>query len=91
MNKTININLASTFFHIDEDAYRILKQYLTSLERTFQNTQGKEDIMNDIEMRIAELFQERKKHTSYVFNTADVEQVIQVLGQPEDFISGALD
>ena len=61
MNKTININLASTFFYMDENAYTILKSYLNELESAFKNTLGKDEILQDIETRIAELFQERKK------------------------------
>ena len=87
MNKTININLASTFFHIDESAYKKLKAYLNSLEKGFNKTQGKEEILKDIEARIAELFQEIKTNSEYVINETDVDKVISILGQPEDFIS----
>jgi len=62
MNKTVNINLASTFFHIDENAYSVLKNYLSKLKIAFKNTPGSEEIHQDIETRIAELFQEAKKH-----------------------------
>ena len=86
MNKTININLASTFFHIDEDAYDLLGQYLNRLKAAFKNTVGKEEILDDIEARIAELFQEYKKHTEYVINKNDVNKMIETLGQPEDFV-----
>ena len=85
MNKTININLASTFFHIDESAYNLLQSYLNKLEKAFKNTQGKEEILRDIEVRIAELFQERKKHPDYVINEKDINEVIDILGQAEDF------
>lgn len=86
MNKTININLASTFFHIDEDAYKVLKAYLKRLETAFKNSQGKEEILGDIEARISELFQECKKHKDYVINRDDVSIMIETLGQPEDFV-----
>jgi hypothetical protein len=68
MNKTVNINLASTFFHIDEKAYAKLKTYLKSLENGFKNTVGKEEILKDIEARIAELFQEIKTNPDYVIS-----------------------
>ena len=87
MNKTVNINLASTFFHIDESAYAKLKTYLKKLEEGFKNTVGKEEILKDIEARIAELFQEIKTNSDYVISEADVEKIIAVLGQPEDFLS----
>ena len=87
MNKTVNINLASTFFHIDESAYAKLKSYLKTLENGFKNTVGKEEILKDIEARIAELFQEIKTNSDYVISEADVDKIISVLGQPEDFIT----
>ena len=87
MNKTININLASTFFHIDENAYDLLKSYLNKLEKAFTKSQGKEEILRDVEVRIAELFQERKKNSDYVITVEDVEEVIKILGQPQDFIT----
>jgi phage shock protein PspC (stress-responsive transcriptional regulator) len=87
MNKTVNINLASTFFYIDESAYAKLKSYLKTLENGFKNTVGKEEILKDIEARIAELFQEIKTNSDYVISEADVDKIISVLGQPEDFIT----
>lgn len=86
MNKTININLGSTFFYVNESAYALLNIYLGRLEEAFNKTVGKDDILSDIEVRIAELFQERKKHVDYVINDEDVTKVIAILGQPEDFI-----
>ena len=86
MNKTININLASTFFHIDEGAYKTLQFYLDKLKKRFQKTVGKEEILRDIEARIAELFQKRKSHPDHVISEEDVQYVISVLGQPEDFL-----
>lgn len=87
MNKTININLASTFFHIDENAYELLKSYLNKLEKAFAKSQGKEEILRDVEVRIAELFQEHKKNPDYVINMDDVQEVIKILGEPNDFVS----
>ena len=87
MNKTVNINLASTFFYIDEKAYAKLKTYLKSLENGFKNTVGKEEILKDIEARIAELFQEIKTNPDYVICEEDVDKTIEVLGQPEDFLT----
>jgi len=85
MNKTININIANTAFIIDEIAFALLKDYLNQLEKTFKNTKGKEEIIDDIEARIAELFQERKKNADYVFNQQDVQFIIETLGAPTAF------
>ncbi|MDG1968885.1 MAG: PspC domain-containing protein [Flavobacteriaceae bacterium] len=86
MNKTVNINLASIFFQIDEDAYKSLDQYLRKLKSTFSKTEGSDEIMKEIEGRIAELFQEFKKHKDYVINQNDVSKMIGILGTPEDFL-----
>ncbi len=84
MNKTTNIHLAQTLFSLDENAYALLKNYLEKLERLFKNTEGAKDILEDIEARIAELFTDLKKDNLYVISVADVEQVIETLGTPED-------
>ena len=84
MNKTTNIHLAQTLFSLDENAYSLLNNYLEKLERLFKNTEGAKDILEDIEVRIAELFTELKKDNLYVISVADVEQVIETLGTPED-------
>lgn len=86
MNKTININLAGIFFHIDENAYQKLQHYLESVKRSFANTKGSDEIQNDIEARIAELFQERIQHERQVIELKEVEEVITIMGQPEDYL-----
>ncbi len=85
MNKTININLAGLFFHIDEDAYNRLQKYLNAVRRSFSGTQGSEEIMSDIEARIAELFLEKRANELQVISIAHVEEVITIMGQPEDY------
>ncbi|PRX51869.1 PspC domain-containing protein [Salegentibacter salegens] len=86
MNKTVNINLAGIFFHIDEDAYAKLQHYLDAIKRSFTNTQGKDEIIADIEARIAELFNEKKKEDRQVISIKEVEEVIAIMGQPEDYM-----
>jgi len=85
MNKTININLAGLFFHIDEDAYAKLQRYLEAIKRSFTDAEGQEEIIQDIEARIAELFTERIKHERQVIGNLEVDQVIEIMGQPEDY------
>src|SRR5690606_29469587 len=86
MNKTVNINLAGIFFHIDEDAYIKLQRYLEAIKRSFTDSQGRSEIIADIEARIAELFAERMKHDKQVIGTKEVEEVIAIMGQPEDYL-----
>lgn len=85
MNKTVNINIGGLFFHIDEDAYQKLSRYFDAIKRSLSNSSGKEEIMKDIEMRVAELFSERQKSDKHVINTKDVDEVVAVMGQPEDY------
>ena len=82
MNKTISINISGLFFHIDEDAYEKLNDYLTAIKNSL-NTEGKEEILNDVESRIAEIFNERMDSNTGVVSLSDVEYVIQLMGQPE--------
>lgn len=86
MNKTLNINLGGFMFHIDENAYVRLERYLNTLKQQFVNTDGGTEIINDIETRIAELFKERTGPGKEVINATDVDQVIAIMGQPEDYL-----
>lgn len=86
MNKTVNINLAGTFFHIDEDAYLKLQRYLEAIKRSFTDSQGRDEIITDIEARIAELFTEKMQHDKQVISSKEVDEVITVMGQPEDYL-----
>ncbi|NER10900.1 phage shock protein C (PspC) family protein [Muriicola jejuensis] len=85
MNKTVNINLANVLFHIDEEAFNKLKRYLEAIKRSFSGTAGSDEIIADIEARIAELFQERMESERQVITMKEVDAVIQVMGQPEDY------
>jgi len=86
MNKTVNINLAGIFFHIDEDAYLKLQRYLEAIKRSFTDSQGRNEIIADIEARIAELFNERVEDEKQVIGTKEVDEVITIMGQPEDYM-----
>lgn len=84
MNKTITINLSGIVFHIDDNAYEILKQYLEKLKQHFRNTQGKEEIIADIESRIAEMFSEKISESKNVITLDEVNSVIATMGNPEE-------
>ncbi|MWW25437.1 PspC domain-containing protein [Algibacter lectus] len=86
MNKTVNINLAGIFFHIDEDAYLKLQRYLEAIKRSFTDSQGRSEIISDIEARIAELFNERVQMDRQVIRVKEVDEVISIMGQPEDYL-----
>lgn len=86
MNKTVNINLANTLFHIDDEAYNRLRRYLESIKRSFSGTAGSEEIIADIEARIAELFLEKMENDRQVITQKEVDAVITIMGQPEDYM-----
>ena len=85
MNKTVNINLGGLFFHIDEDAFQKLNRYFDAIKRSLSNSSGQDEIMKDIEMRISEIFTENKEADKQVINLKDVDAMIAVMGQPEDY------
>lgn len=85
MNKTVNINIGGLFFHMDEDAYQKMSKYFEAVKRSLSNSSGQDEIMKDIEMRVAELITERQLSDRTVVNNTDVEDVIKIMGQPEDY------
>ena len=85
MNKTLTINLANSIFNIDENAYQALQRYLEAVKKYLTGTQGNEEILADVEARISELFSEKLTPEKQVIVLQDVEQIIQVMGQPEDY------
>jgi phage shock protein PspC (stress-responsive transcriptional regulator) len=84
MNKTVNMNLGGFFFHIDEDAYQKLNRYFDAIKKSL-SSDGRDEIMNDIENRISELFSERLTKDKQVLSVKDVDDIIVVMGQPEDY------
>jgi phage shock protein PspC (stress-responsive transcriptional regulator) len=87
MKKAIKINLAGIIFHIDEDAYEKLQNYLSALTYQFGNNDEAKEIVSDIESRIAELLQ-TKLVNRQVVEIADIEYVITILGKPDDYNAG---
>ena len=85
MKKIININFQGRVIPIEETAYDTLKQYVESLRRYFANEEGRDEIINDIESRIAELFSERLKRGAACITEDDVNAVIGSIGRPQDF------
>jgi len=85
MNKTKTVNLAGINFYLDEDAYIKLEDYLTQLKEHFKNHEGAAEILRDIEIRIAEIFQQKISHPQEVITVSTVQDVIATLGRPGDF------
>lgn len=85
MKQVININLQGQVIPIESSSFDILKKYIDALNKYFINEVGKEEIINDIEGRIAELFQEVLKKGSNCITDADIHSIIKSIGNPEEF------
>lgn len=84
MEKSIKINIAGVIFQINEDAYEILRDYLQAITYRLSNIQGGSEMIDDIEARIAELFQSKPSWQTAVISKEEVEEMISTMGSPED-------
>lgn len=85
MKQVININFHGQVVPIEVSAFDLLKNYTDSLANFFANEEGKDEIINDIESRIGELFQERLKKGATCITDDDVNAIIKSMGRPEEF------
>lgn len=83
MKKTVTINLGGIVFHIDEDAYEMLRSYLDKLNVRF-NQDTANEIVTDIENRIAEMFSEIRASDHQAISIENVQEVIRTMGNPDD-------
>ena len=86
MNKTVTCNISGIIFNMEENAYHVLSTYLTDLKSHLRNAEGGEEIYDDIEIRIAELFAQKLSSSKQVITESDTDEVIVILGKPEDYI-----
>ena len=84
MKKNITINLCGRLFQIDEDAYELLQQYIESLRTSFGKQEGGEEIADDIEARVAELFDELRQQGIEAITIEHVKDIITRIGRPEE-------
>ncbi len=84
MKTSININLFGTLFAIDEDAHQLLQQYLDNMKSYFSKQEGGDEISDDIEHRVAELFWELKQKGNESISIEQVRSIIQEIGNPEE-------
>ncbi|MBP5346228.1 MAG: PspC domain-containing protein [Bacteroidales bacterium] len=83
MKKNININLCGVIYAIDEDACQLLEQYLDNIKNYFSKQQGGEEISDDIEHRISELFWEKKQQGVEAIDVMTVKTILKQIGNPE--------
>ena len=84
MKKTLNINIGSRVFNIDEDAYDLLSRYLESIKKYFQKINIDDDVFQDIENRISEKFNSILKNRESL-NIDDINNIIKEMGTLDDF------
>ncbi|MEM9544750.1 MAG: PspC domain-containing protein [Bacteroidota bacterium] len=84
MNEILNVNLGGYPFTIDNDAYHHINRYLSAIQRHFADSDGCEEILDDIEARMAELFTEVLNGKA-IIGMKELDAVIKVMGRPEDF------
>lgn len=86
MKETVKINLSQRLFDLDGDAYSKLNDYLESLKKFFKKSSTEaDDILADIEQRIAEILTEKLGNNKQVVTVADIDLVIEMMGTAEDF------
>ena len=83
MKKTFTINISGTVFHIDEDAYEVLKKYMIDIKEQFCNSEDGKEIVSDIEYRLSELFTD--KYENNVITLEKVGKVVEIMGEPDIF------
>lgn len=84
MQRIIQITISGQLIPIEEDAYQQLADYISSLEYQFSNEDGKDEIIQDIENRIAELFSIRLHAGAHAIDREDVQKVVDTLGRASD-------
>jgi phage shock protein PspC (stress-responsive transcriptional regulator) len=84
MKKTLSINISGIIFHIDEDAYEMLSLYLEKIRSYFTKAEGCDEIIADIEARIAEMLHQKISDSKQVITIDDIEEIIGIMGKPEE-------
>ena len=83
MKKNFSVNIGGRIFNIDDDAYECLNSYLARLQNFFAADQGQQEIIADIEMRIAELLDMQKEQGLSIITLKNIEDVIASMGEPD--------
>lgn len=91
MNKTVTINISGIIFHIEEEAYEKLSKYLSTIKGYFSKSEGGNEILSDIESRIAEMLQSKISAVKQVVLMSDVDYVMDSMGKPEEFAGDSSD
>lgn len=86
MKKTVSVNIKGTNFLIEEDAYELLQDYLDRLNVVLKNEEGSQDIIEDIELRIAEICSTKLNDSKTVIELQEIEEILEALGDPSEYV-----
>ncbi|MDG1332558.1 MAG: PspC domain-containing protein [Crocinitomicaceae bacterium] len=86
MKKTVSVNIKGSNFLIEEDAYELLQDYLDRLKNALKNESGSKEIIEDVELRIAELCTEKLSEFQTVVEMEDIEDILNTLGDPSMYL-----
>lgn len=86
MKKTVSVNIKGMNFLIEEDAYELLQDYMNRLSHGLRNEKDSKDIIEDIEMRIAELCTSRLNDKKQVIEIEDIQLILNNLGDPSQYL-----
>lgn len=88
MKKTVSVNIKGTNFLIEEDAYELLQDYIDRLTIVLKKEEGSLEIIEDIELRIAEICSSKLSENKSVIELSDIEEILEALGDPNDYVDG---
>lgn len=86
MKKTVSVNIKGINFLIEEDAYELLQDYMDRLTIALKNEDGSKEIIEDVELRIAEICAEKISDSKTVIELIDIEDILAALGNPEEYV-----
>lgn len=86
MKKTVSVHIKGSNFLIEEDAYELLQDYIARLTKALKNEKGSKEIIEDVELRIAELCSEKLREYRTVVELADIEDILTTLGDPSMYL-----
>ena len=85
MNESLTLSLGQTLFHAERPAYDRLKAYLDAVAKVLAGTDGDEEILLEVEHRMAELFQAILGEAHRALTLQEVVQVCDQMGDPSAF------
>lgn len=83
MKETVTLNIGSEAFTLDKDASQLLRSYLNDIRSRLPEDEA--ETIDDIEVRIAEIFRDRITSPMRVITIEIVRATMKQLGAPSDF------